>query len=286
MLKVGMIGLGLIGGSLAKSIRLHHKDAVITAYDTNRDSLAAALEEKVISKALTKIDDFTSSDAFYDCDFIFLCTPVESFHVYLPLLKKVLKEDTVLTDVGSVKARVHKEMEEYGLNKYFIGGHPMAGTEKEGYENSFPEMMNQTRFLLTPAKESSEAALEKYKELICSLDAIPMVLDYKEHDRAVAAISHVPHLVASGLVDLVASKDEKKFLNEMAAGGFKDITRIASSNPHMWQNICFSNKVAVLEMLDSYISIMQQARENLAAENVEGLCNHFAVAKEYRDKIN
>ena len=113
-----------------------------------------------------------------------------------------------------------------------------------------------------------------------------MVLDYREHDRAVAAISHVPHLVASGLVDLVASKDEKKFLNEMAAGGFKDITRIASSNPHMWQNICFSNKAAVLEMLDSYIAIMQQARENLAAENVEGLCNHFAVAKEYRDKIN
>lgn len=283
MLKIGFIGLGLIGGSLAKSIRLHYPDSIINAFDIDDTTLTYAYEDGVINTMLHSYSDF--EEHFQNCDYIFLCTPVESFENFLPELKKVLTEHTILTDVGSVKNCVHKEMERFGLNKYFIGGHPMAGSEKSGYKNSSDILLENAFFILTPTPDSAQTQLTAYCDFIKNIGSIPLQLTPKEHDKVVAAVSHLPHIIASSLVNLVSQEDTDEYMSKVAAGGFKDITRIASSNSHMWQNICMANQEALLEMLDLFIGGLQNTRTKLAEGNEDALYSFFHSAKTYRDSI-
>lgn len=283
MLKIGFVGLGLIGGSLAKSIRRHYPDSIINAFDINTTTLNQAYNEGVINTMLNDISDF--EPCFQNCDYIFLCTPVESFEKFLPELKKVLTGQTVLTDVGSVKSYVHKEIERFGLNQYFIGGHPMAGSEKAGYEHSSDILIEKAFFILTPTKEASRVQLAAYSDFVMSIGAIPLELPPEEHDQVVAAISHLPHVIAASLVNLVSQKDNNGYMSTVAAGGFKDITRIASSNSHMWQNICIANQKALLEMLDLFIENLNITRNQLADGNEDALYEFFVNAKNYRDSL-
>lgn len=284
MLKIGFIGLGLIGGSLAKAIRRCHEDAIIHAYDINKESLQLALKEHTIDAMVESIDDFP--EYFHHCDYIFLCTSVETFHLFLPKLKDLLTPDTILSDVGSVKGCVHREVASFGLDAYFIGGHPMAGSEKSGYPYSDADFLKDSYYLLTTGENCDASKLERYETLIKEFQGKPLILPYQEHDRVVAAISHLPHAAAAALVGLALSKDQQGYLQLVAAGGFKDITRIASSNSSMWQNISIANKTALLEMLDSYIGILTEFRDKLAKDDKEGLYDMFRKAKEYRDKIH
>lgn len=284
MLKIGFIGLGLIGGSLAKAIRRCHEDAIIHAYDIDKESLQLALQDHTINAMVESIAEFP---AYFDhCDYIFLCTPVESFHMFLPELKGLLSSQTILSDVGSVKGCVHKEISAFGLDSYFIGGHPMAGSEKSGYQFSCADFLKDAYYLLTPESSCDASKLERYQTLVTELQSKPLVLSYEEHDQLVAAISHLPHAAAAALVGVALSKDKQGYLKQVAAGGFKDITRIASSNSSMWQNISLANKTALLEMLDSYIGILTEFRNKLAEDDGEGLYNIFHQAKEYRDEID
>ncbi|MBQ4530134.1 MAG: prephenate dehydrogenase [Lachnospiraceae bacterium] len=283
MFKIGFIGLGLIGGSLAKSIRRHYPETIINAFDINSATLMEAHAEGVVNTMLHTVADFEQQ--FQNCDYIFLCTPVESFPKFLPALKKVLTDHTILSDVGSVKSCVHKEMERYGLNKYFIGGHPMAGSEKSGYQSSTDILLENAFFILTPTPETSSEQLTAYSDFVQSIGAIPLQLVPAEHDRVVAAVSHLPHIIASSLVNLVSQEDTDEYMRKVAAGGFKDITRIASSNSQMWQNICMANQYALLEMLDLFIEGLQKTRTKLADGNGDALFSFFATAKEYRDSI-
>ena len=283
MEKIGFIGLGLIGGSLAKAIRRHYPNTIMNAFDINHTTLNQSLEEGIINTAVYKISDIEKK--FTDCDYIFLCTPIESFPTFLPELKKVITDQTILSDVGSVKSCVHKEIENFGLNSYFIGGHPMAGSEKSGYEHSSEILLENAFFILTPTSQTPFEKVKSYSEFVKSIGAIPLELSFEEHDRVVAAISHLPHMIASSLVNLVEQEDKKGYMSSVAAGGFKDITRIASSNSHMWQNICMSNKTALLEMLDLFIENLNVTRNQLAAGNETALYDFFATAKEYRDSI-
>ena len=283
MLKIGFVGLGLIGGSLAKSIRRHYPEAIINAFDINKTTLMQAHQEGIINTVLTDISDF--EQAFQNCDYIFLCTPVESFQSFLPELKKVLTDHTVLTDVGSVKGCVHEEIAQFGFNRYFIGGHPMAGSEKSGYEHSSDSIIEHCFFILTPTPETAPERLEDYSKFVQSIGAISLELSPSEHDRVVAAISHLPHIVAASLVNLVFQTDEHGYMRSVAAGGFKDITRIASSNSNMWANICLSNQKAVLEMLDLLIENLTITRKHLANKEEDALYHFFANARDYRDSF-
>lgn len=283
MLKIGFVGLGLIGGSLAKSIRRHYPEAIINAFDINKTTLMQAHQEGIINTVLTDISDF--EQAFQNCDYIFLCTPVESFQSFLPELKKVLTNHTVLTDVGSVKGCVHEEIAQFGFNQYFIGGHPMAGSEKSGYEHSSDSIIEHCFFILTPTPETVPERLEDYSKFVQSIGAISLELSPSEHDRVVAAISHLPHIVAASLVNLVFQTDEHGYMRSVAAGGFKDITRIASSNSNMWANICLSNQKAVLEMLDLLIENLTITRKQLANKDEDALYHFFANARDYRDSF-
>lgn len=280
-MKVGFIGLGLIGGSIAKAIRQYYPDYEIIAFDKNKESLALATQESMIDVAATTIDD-----NFYHCNYIFLCTPVSYNTAYLKQIKGYLNDDCILTDVGSVKTSIHEEVEALGIEPYFIGGHPMTGSEKSGYMNSKAMLIENAYYVLTPTKKVPQKKIEQYMELVQTLRSIPIVLDYQEHDYVTGTISHLPHIIAASLVNFVRDTDTKdELMKNLAAGGFKDITRIASSSPTMWQHICLKNKENISQILTEYIHSLEKAKELVDQENEQGLYDMFDASRNYRNSI-
>ncbi len=279
--KIGFIGLGLIGGSIAKAIRQYYPDTKIVAFDKNKEALALATSEALTDAVSTSIND-----NFLHCDYIFLCAPVAFNTAYLQQLKPFLHPDLIITDVGSVKTSIHEEANALQLGKYFIGGHPMAGSEKSGFANAKAILIENAYYILTPSKEVSEEKIENYTAFIKSLKALPVVLDYKEHDRITGTISHLPHIIAATLVNFVKDTDSKaEIMKQLAAGGFKDITRIASSSPTMWQHICLKNKENISAILGQYIDSLQQAKSYIDSSAEEWIYHLFESSKNYRNSI-
>lgn len=280
--RIGFIGLGLIGGSIAKSIKRFFPEYELLAYDTNRDTLSTALKEGVIDLACTSIDEEYSF-----CSMIFLCAPVQYNTSYLPIIKKFLREDTILTDVGSVKSVIHLEIEKLGMSQNFIGGHPMTGSEKVGFTNATDILLENSYYILSPTPDVSEEKMERYYTLVEHLGSLPLILDYKTHDYVTAAISHLPHIIASSLVNLVEKSDTKEEIMKLiAAGGFKDITRIASSSPVMWQQICSSNGAYISDMLTNYIASLEDIKGCIQDKKDQDLYDFFQNARNYRDSIS
>lgn len=280
-LTCGFIGLGLIGGSIAKAIRTNIPDAYLIAYDINTASLNLALEEKVIDQICTAIDD-----TFYRCDYIFLCAPVSHNDENLLLLKQYLSEKTILTDVGSVKTGIHKHIESLGLQKQFIGAHPMAGSERFGYPNSKASLLENAYYILTPSDSVAPEKISAYQTLVGSIGAIPFILTYEEHDYVTAAISHLPHVIAASLVNLVQKSDSKEGIMKMiAAGGFKDITRIASSSPTMWQQICLTNTENISKLLRNYIDDLNEIAACIDTHQTDAIYDFFDHARSYRESF-
>ena len=279
--KVGFIGLGLIGGSLAKAIRTYFPDYEIVAFDKNKEALALATQESVIDVAATTIDD-----NFRNCSYIFLCAPVAFNVAYLKQLTEYLNDACILTDVGSVKTNIHEEVIKLGIEKYFIGGHPMAGSEKNGYANSKAMILENAYFVLTPSKEVSQEKIDKYEQLVSTIHALPIILDYKEHDYITGTISHLPHIIAATLVNYVKDSDTKsELMKRLAAGGFKDITRIASSSPTMWQHICLKNKDNISQILASYIKYLEEVKSMIDSGDGQAIYDWFDSSRIYRNSL-
>lgn len=277
----GFIGLGLIGGSIAKAIRQFYPDSRLLAYDINQDALKAATDDGVINLALSSI-----GKEFSDCDYIFLCAPVSENDKNLLKLKELISPACLLTDVGSVKTDIHSHIEKAGLSGQFIGGHPMAGSERTGYINSKALLLQNAYYILTPCSEIAPEVTEEFRKFIASLEAIPLVLTCKQHDYVTAAISHLPHVVAASLVNLIKTSDsEEGIMKLIAAGGFKDITRIASSSPIMWQQICLTNKSNISRLLDEYIKSLEQIKSQIELSDPEQLYQFFDDARQYRDSF-
>lgn len=279
--KVGFIGLGLIGGSIAKAIRLYYPDTKIIAFDKSRETLALAMSESIIDVSCNTIDN-----NFANCSYIFLCTPVAFNNAYLKQIQPLLHDDCILTDVGSVKTSIHEEIVSLGLEKYFIGGHPMAGSEKSGFSNAKALLIENAYYILTPSAAVSGEKVLQYTAFIQSLKALPVEMDYQEHDYITGAISHLPHIIASVLVDFVRNSDtEEEFMKRLAAGGFKDITRIASSSPIMWQHICTQNSKNISYILGKYIDALQEIKCSVEQKEDGPLYDLFLRAKNYRDSV-
>ncbi len=279
--KIGFVGLGLIGGSIARAIRQYYPDYTITAFDKNKETLALATQESVIDVAAAHIDD-----SFRGCSYIFLCAPVSYNNAYLKQISRYLEEDTVLTDVGSVKTSIHREVEHLGLGRHFIGGHPMAGSEKSGYANSKAMLIENAYYILTPSPEVPEEKVRAFSGFVEALHALPVVLDYRQHDQITGTISHLPHIIAASLVCLVRDTDTKdELMKHLAAGGFKDITRIASSSPTMWQHICLNNRENISCILQRYIAMLQQAKEEIDQGDAQALYQLFDSSRSYRNSI-
>lgn len=279
--KIGFIGLGLIGGSVAKAIRKYYPDYELIAFDKSRETLALAVQEGTIDTACSSVDD-----NFKGCSYIFLCAPVTYNVAFLSQLKELMDENCILTDVGSVKSSIHEEIISLGMEENFIGGHPMAGSEKSGFSNAKAHLIENAYYILTPTGKTSEDKIRVLQELISSLRALPIVLDYRTHDRVTGTISHLPHILASSLVNFVQKTDTKdELMKALAAGGFKDLTRIASSSPVMWQQICLKNADNISSILEEYIRMLEKIKEAVKGGNEKVLYTLFESSRDYRNSM-
>lgn len=277
----GFLGLGLIGGSIAKALKKQMPQVKIVAYDTNESTLKKAYEEKTADTVTSHIDA-----SFSCCNYIFLCAPIDFNDSNLKKLMDFLPEECILTDVGSVKTGIHKQIEALGLSKHFIGGHPMAGSERTGYSNSKAILLENAYYILTPTDTVSAEKVADYQELVRGMGAIPLILSYEQHDYVTAAVSHLPHVISASLVNLVQDSDSKEGIMKMiAAGGFKDITRISSSSPHMWQQISLSNRHNISKLLGDYITSLIAIKEEIDSRNGKELYDMFDRARSYRDSF-
>ena len=280
-LTYGFIGLGLIGGSIAKAIKNADKNSRIMAYTPHHETVDKAHDEGTIDLPLYEI-----GPEFSDCDFIFLCAPVELNNDNLKTLLPHLSSKTTVTDIGSVKSSIHQVVKELGLESQFIGGHPMAGTERIGYSNSKPAILENAYYIITKTDFSSKERLDAYTELVRMIKAIPLVVPYEQHDYITAAISHVPHVISASLVNLVKNSDGKdQLMKTIAAGGFKDITRISSSSPIMWKQICMTNSYNISDLLGSYIDSLMDIKLAIDEKDEDKIMNFFESAREYRESF-
>lgn len=279
---IGFIGLGLIGGSIAKAIKKFHPDYQIIAYNRTRETLDDAVFEGIVDIACEEMDS-----KFSLCDYIFLCATVDYNIECLKWLKTKIRPGCILTDVGSVKGEIHKEITKLSMAANFIGGHPMAGSERTGYAYSSDHLIENAYYILTPSEEASLDKISRYSELVSSIGALPMILTAQEHDYITAAISHLPHVVASSLVNLVQKLDSSdEHMKSIAAGGFKDITRIASSSPYMWQQICLENPDNISKVLDEFIRLIVQAKYLIDQKDSNGLYQMFSSSRDYRNSFD
>lgn len=287
-LNIGFIGFGLIAGSIAKAIKRVHPDYTITVTSRSMAPVTAAKDDGIVDIAANAVDAH-----FGACDYIFLCTPVVTITKYLVQLKEIKKDTCIITDVGSVKGNIHAAVRSLGMEDCFIGGHPMAGSEQTGYANSSADLLAGARYVITPTPKTTADQLEACKAFITDLGAVPVVMDCKLHDYTAAGISHVPHLIAAGLSKLVLDNDDAEaHMHALAAGGFRDTTRIAASSPEMWSQICDANRDAVCALLDKYIAQMQEIRNQIAAggtapeQSQAYIEDLFKTAGEYRKSFS
>lgn len=284
MRSIAFIGFGLIGGSIAKGVLKKYPDTRIMAFGRNKSNLEIAQEEGVVNVILESPCD----KRLFECDMVFLCAPVQDNLAYLPEIGRLIKDGAVLTDVGSTKGAICARAKELGLERCFVGGHPMAGSEQTGYKASTDYLFSNAYYIISPISDEHPELTGALRRLAEDLQAIPMQVEAEKHDAAVAAVSHLPHIVASSLVNIVkASDDAQHTLKTIAAGGFRDITRIASASPELWEQICDSNSHALAALLDRYIGMLSDISFSLKKEQSDQrILRMFESSREYRNSID
>lgn len=278
---ISIIGLGLIGGSLAKAFRQQNASINIYAVDNCAHSLKLSEDEGVINMGFSEC-----CSEIWNSDIIFICTPIKKAIEFIGQLSEKINENCILTDVASTKGEICNYIESLEKPPIFIGGHPMAGTEKSGYSNSFAHLFQNAYYVLTPTKSTSESALSALEALLRSIGAIPIIVSPEKHDLVTGCISHVPHIIASTLVTLAKKQRNSELIKLLAAGGFKDITRIASSNPTMWENVVLSNSGIIIELLEEFKKIIDDNISNISNSNNLEIYNFFDNAKHFRDSFS
>ncbi|AIS52261.1 prephenate dehydrogenase TyrA [Thermoanaerobacter kivui] len=273
-----IVGLGLIGGSLAKALS-KYTDIKVMAVDINENSLHKALEEGVISYGVTDLDFQV------DADLVFICTPVGKVVEKAKNILPYLKKGCIVTDVGSTKKVIMEEVQKFLPDEiFFIGGHPMAGTEKAGYDNADADLFVNSNYLLTPFDNVKEDVLDLFiNEVIIKIGAKPVIMDYNKHDAIVGIISHVPHILSATLTNFAHDKCSEAF--KYAAGGFKDTTRIALSQTEIWKDIICTNKEVILELLKNYREVLSDFICYLENDDIDTIQKFLEDARKYRNTI-
>lgn len=279
MKKVGIIGLGLIGGSLAKALKAKYP-LEIAASNRSEQPLLDAFNDGIIDKY-----SLTVNEIFEGCDIVFICTPVAKIAGYIESLMPFIPSGCILTDVGSTKNNIYEQALKFE-DICFIGGHPMAGSEKTGYKASTDYLFENAYYIITPLPSVPAEKIKLFCGLIERIGAIPITTPPDKHDFAVAAISHLPHIIAGTLVNTVKGLEtDDKLLQTLASGGFRDITRIASGSPEMWHSICTENKNQILNALTSFKNCLNGIEGLIAGDN-DGVYSFFESAKDFRDSID
>ena len=275
-----IIGVGLIGGSLARALKAAGACGEIIGCGRDSQALQKALELGVIDRAETDI-----AAAAKGADVIVLGVPVGAMETVLGQLKPHLEPQTVITDVGSTKGSVvQAAINVFGeLPPRFVPGHPIAGTEQSGVEASFAELYQQRRVILTPDANTDSEALETVRRMWQQAGAEVIDMPVVHHDEVLAATSHLPHMLAFTLVDTLARLEEHDDIFRFAAGGFRDFTRIASSNPQMWHDICLNNRDALLKMVQRFSTELGTLARAIEEGDSEAILATFQRAKSARD---
>lgn len=280
--RLAIIGVGLIGGSLALALRRSGAVDEIIGCGPN----AAHLRRGV---ALGVIDSFEidPAAAVAGADLVVVATPVRAMTDVFHALRSALAPHAVLTDTGSTKGSVVDAVRAaFGsVPPRFVPGHPVAGTEKSGVEAAFAELFDDQRVILTPLVGTDLGALETVRRLWSCAGARVTEMTPEQHDRVLAATSHLPHVLAYALVDRLAAMDAREEIFAYAGGGFRDFTRIAASNPEMWRDIVLANREALLAALDDLLQALTRMREDIDREDGEALEACFTRAKEARDRF-
>ncbi|KAA0966131.1 prephenate dehydrogenase [Sporosarcina sp. ANT_H38] len=279
---VAIIGLGLIGGSLGLALK-RNPGLQVTGYDRSFSTLEQAFRRGIIDRIATSVEN-----ACEHADVIIFATPVNTtVKMMHQAVDWNLKEDVIMTDTGSTKGPIMdaaRRLLERGIT--FIGGHPMAGSHKSGVTAAKEHLFENAYYILTPDSQTDSSKVEQLRVLLGPTKGKIVVLDSEEHDRMTAIVSHFPHLVASSLVGrLSAQQEEQPFVNKLAAGGFRDLTRIASADPIMWRDITTQNREELLKQLDGWLEEMENVRNMLKSNDPDEIYDYFAGAKQFRDDL-
>jgi prephenate dehydrogenase len=278
--RLAVIGVGLIGGSLARALRA--ADAVDQVVGCGRG--AANLERAV---ELGVIDHYTHAvaEAVSGADMVFVAVPLGAMRGVFEAMRGNLADDVVVTDGGSAKGSVLDDLAAvFGATPaWFVPGHPIAGTERSGVESSVATLFTNRRVILTPTGDTDPAASSRVELMWRRTGAEVCYMTVEHHDRVLAATSHLPHMLAFGLVDALARMEEHDEIFRYAAGGFRDFTRIASSNPQMWRDICIANKGALSDMMTAFAGEMSDLADTIRNADGDHLLEIFARAKAARD---
>jgi prephenate dehydrogenase len=277
-----VIGVGLIGGSLALALKKAGAVGEVVGCGRGKPNLETAV-------ALGVVDRYSRdpAEAVRGADVVFLATPVRSLARVTQSLLPGLKAGAILTDGGSVKGEVIRTIEPLLPDTvHFVPGHPIAGTEQSGAEAAFATLYRGKRCILTPTEKTDAAALDLVERMWTLAGSEVVRMPQEKHDRVLAAISHLPHMVAYSLVNAVGSYDHyEENILEYSAGGFRDFTRIASSDPTMWRDIALSNRDALLEMMEHFEKFFAELKKDVREGKDEKLFEFFLRSKQLRDGI-
>ncbi len=276
-----IIGVGLIGGSLARALRDAGWVGEVVGSSRRTEHLQQAVDLGVIDRF-----DTDPARAVAGADMVVLAVPLGAMETVFARIAPALAEGAVVTDVGSAKAAVVTAAREAlgEVPPWFVPGHPIAGTEKSGVEASFSELFEGRRVILTPLDNTDAGALGRVRTLWRKAGAKVVEMSVALHDEVLAATSHLPHVLAFSLVDSLARMHEHKEIFEFAAGGFRDFTRIASSDPVMWRDICLANRAALLDVIEHFNQDLGEMTRAIEEGDGEALLAIFTRARQARDE--
>lgn len=284
--KLCIIGVGLIGGSIAKTARQKGLAKTIVGFGREQDE-----ENLTAAKELGIIDEYylNLADAVLEADCVIIATPVASFQAIFQTLKQnnLWSEKTIYTDVGSTKGNIIAAAEQvFGfVPDNFVPAHPIAGAEQSGVQAAIVDLYLNKRLIITPVSNTNPEAVQKIQTFWEGLGATVSIMDAQQHDKVLAATSHLPHLLAFALTDMLGHQDEESEIFKYAAGGFRDFTRIASSDPTMWADICSANKDAILPLIEQLQSELAKIQGLLINDDYQQLFATFAYAKSARQRF-
>ena len=278
--RIAIVGLGLIGGSLGLALKKARGTEIeVVGFSRRSETVATARARGVIDKAAA---DLVS--AVGEADVVVVATPVMAIREILERVASHLPSGCIVTDIGSTKSRVMQWADEYlPSSASFVGGHPMAGKETSGLDEADADLFRDCVYCLVPAPRAPEEAMEAVSGLVEAIGARPLLIDAESHDSLVAGVSHLPILLSASFVAATAGSSQWPEMAKLAAGGYRDISRLASGDPHMNRDICLTNRDEIIRWMDRYIEELTQFRRLIAEDNSE-LVNALDHARQAREE--
>ena len=279
---IAIIGMGLMGGSLGMALCGNFSQCRVTGVVRRENAIEGVLTHHAAHHCTTDLQE-----GLHDADLVILAIPVEKICDFAPKIAPFLKSGAIVTDMGSTKEKIVNSMDAIlDDNAHFVGAHPMCGSEMTSIDHAFDTLYNDALCIVTPDKNTNFNASSKVELFWKSVGCRVTIMSPSEHDKLVAAVSHIPHLVASGLVNTAAqTRSEHSSSLDLASSGFIDTTRIASGSPEMWQDICTSNKKYIIDVLKHFEDIMRNLRIYIENQNIDEILTFLKTAKDARDNI-